>query len=352
MKAIFATVLSAVACALQLNAAPMELSKQPGWVSSGFIYESAPYPSCHASTIVESKGRIHAAWFGGTDEKEPDVEIWFATLENGKWSTPKSVADGIDGNKRHPTWNPVLFQPKTGPLMLFYKVGPSPDTWWGMWMTSSDGGKTWSKAQRLKEPLLGPIRSKPVQLANGDILSGSSSEHDNWRVHFELSRDNGQTWQFIGPVNDGKEFGAIQPTLLLHAGGNIQALCRSQQGRVTETWSSDGGKTWSKMTATTLPNPSAGVDGVTLRDGRHLLVYNPTLRSRSPLTIALTTDGKTWKHALTLENEPGEYSYPAMIQTDDGKVHVTHTWKRTKIKHTVIDPAKLSLTDLPATPTR
>jgi alpha-L-rhamnosidase len=100
------------------------------------------------------------------------------------------------------------------------------------------------------------------------------------------------------------------------------------------------------MKATTLPNPNSGIDAVSLRDGRALLVYNHTERSRSPLNVAVSTDGKAWKAALTLEEQPGEYSYPAVIQTSDGLVHVTYTWKRERIKHVVIDPRKLVLSEL------
>ena len=252
------------------------------------------------------------------------------------------LANGVqpDG-KRHPCWNPVLFRPKTGPLMLFYKVGPSPSSWWGMLRTSADAGKTWSAATRLPDGILGPIKNKPVQLANGDLLSPTSTEHEGWRVHFERSRDLGQTWEIIGPVNDGKEFGAIQPSILFHGGGKLQALGRTKQGKVFQVWSEDEGKTWGKMTATTLPNPNAGTDAVTLRDGRHLIVYNHTKNGRSPLNVALSKDGREWQAAAVLENESGEYSYPAAIQSTDGLVHIVHTWKRQRVKHVVLDPAKL-----------
>ena len=89
-----------------------------------------------------------------------------------------------------------------------------------------------------------------------------------------------------------------------------------------------------------LPNPDAGIDGVTLNDGRHVLVYNPTTRGRTPLSVAISSDGKTWRPLATLESQPGEYSYPAVIQTRDGKIHVTYTWKRERIKHAVLDVSK------------
>ena len=80
---------------------------------------------------------------------------------------------------------------------------------------------------------------------------------------------------------------------------------------------------------------------MTLADGRFLLVYNHTPKGRTPLNVALSKDGIDWKPALVLENEPGEFSYPAVIQARDGLVHITYTWQRQRIRHVVVDPAKL-----------
>ena len=326
---------------------------QPGLVRGEFIFESAPFPSCHASTIVETRGgALLAAWFGGTREGNPDVGIWLSRCEAGKWSVPVEVANGVEPDgKRFPCFNPVLFQFPGGPLTLFYKVGGHPKGWWGYRKTSTDDGATWSKAERLPDPFIGPVKNKPVALADGAILCGSSTENDGWRAHFERSADGGRTWQFIGPVNDGKEIAAIQPSILFHPGGKLQAIGRTQQGRLFEIWSGDGGKSWGPMTLTDLPNPNSGTDAVTLRDGRHLLVYNhtgllPGKKSglRSPLNVAVSADGKLWQAALVLEDEPRkEFSYPAVIQTRDGLVHIVYSWKREHIKHVVVDPAKLEL---------
>jgi len=326
---------------------------QPGVIKSEFVYETAPVPSCHASTIAEpAPGTLVAAWFGGTREGHPDVGIWVARQVEGVWSAPVEVANGIQYGKadgtpqRHPCWNPVLFQPKSGPLMLFYKVGPSPSTWWGMLMTSTDGGLTWSQPRRLPEHIDGPVRNKPVQLSNGDILCGSSTEHDGWRVHFERTSDLGRTWTRIGPVNDGKTFGAIQPSVLFLGGEKLLAVGRTRQGKVFQVASSDLGQTWGEMTATALPNPNSGTDALTLQDGRQLIVYNHTPKGRSPLNVAISKDGQVWQAALVLEQLPGEYSYPAVIQTADQKVHVTYTWKRQRVRHVVLDPARLEPHDM------
>lgn len=322
-------------------------------VQSEFIYETAPYPSCHASTIEQTEEGLVAAWFGGTREKHPDVGIWCARHVNGAWTTPVEVANGVQSKElRYPCWNPVLFQPRLAaggeqsksrlPLMLFYKVGPDPESWWGMLMTSEDGGNTWSEPIRLPGKIVGPIKNKPIQLANGDILCGTSSEDQGWRVHVERSGDLGQTWQASKPLNDGKTIGAIQPSFLTHGDTTIQAIGRTRDSdKLYEIWSQDGGRSWGEMKLTELPNPNSGTDALTLADGRHLLVYNHSTKHRWPLNVAISADGKQWDQTLVLESGQGEFSYPAVIQTADNKVHVTYTWNRKKIRHVVIDPAQL-----------
>ncbi len=326
---------------------------EPGLVKSEFIFTNAPFPSCHASTIAEAKEGLVAAWFGGTRERNPDVGIWLSRDVNGQWTPPVEVADGVvSTTNRYPCWNPVLFQPQTGPLMLFYKVGPSPATWWGMMMTSENAGKTWSKPHRLPEGILGPIKDKPVQLANGDILSASSDESHGRTIHFERSSDLGKTWQATPPVPCDPDIGPIQPCILFYPDGKLQALGRTKVGKIFETWSLDGGRAWSQIKLTGLPNPDSGIDAVTLQDGRQLLVYNHNTRTgsknkgRSPLNVAISRDGQTWFAALVLEddpNAPNGFPYPAVIQTRDGLVHITYTWERKRIKHVVLDPEKLRL---------
>ncbi len=344
--------------AVLLTAGCATVNRQNPVLKSEFIYEHAPFPSCHASTIAETKSGLVAAWFGGTAERNPDVCIYVSRQVDGHWTVPAEAANGAGfATNRFPCWNPVLFQPKTGPLLLFYKVGPSPALWWGMLTVSDDDGKTWSKPRRLPEGILGPIKNKPVQLVNGDILCPSSTEgQGGWRVHFERTSDLGRTWQTTPPVNDGKEIGAIQPSILFYPGGRLQAVGRTRQGKIFQIRSDDDGRTWGEMTLTLLPNPNSGTDAVTLKDGRQLLVYNHNTRDqtknkgRSPLNVALSNDGETWQAALVLEDDPlapNGFAYPAVIQTSDGLVHITYTWKRERIKHVVIDPAKLTLRPMP-----
>lgn len=342
---------------------PLAHPGEAAYIKGELLYEldNRPTPQAHASTIAETPSGLVSAFFAGTREKNPDVGIRVSRLVDGKWTRPEEVANGIQNDTlRYPCWNPVLFLPKAGPLMLFYKVGPSPTTWWGMLITSLDDGKTWSEPRKLGEDerighLLGPIKNKPVQLEDGTIISPSSVEYirenkdRDWRVYFELSSDTGKTWRVVGPVNDGVAFDAIQPSILKYKNGKLQAISRTRQDVLSQVWSEDGGNTWGEMTALELPNPNSGTDAVTLQDGRQLLVYNHTTKEgkepngRNMLNLALSDDGINWVPVMTLENESVEdgYAYPAIIQSADGMVHITYTLNRRSVKYVLVDPKKL-----------
>ncbi|MGD9201992.1 MAG: exo-alpha-sialidase [Chitinispirillia bacterium] len=333
---------------------------KPGILLQEFVFTEASFPSCHASTILELKtGELLCAFFGGTKESHPDVEIRLShKTAGGAWTLPESVADGAQSdNEQLSTGNPILFQPAGGDIILFYKVFRPGAPWWGEMKISCDMGKTWSKAQRIPSGLLGPDKNKPIQLNNGIILVPSAIEehyYGVWRVHIERSTDNGETWTKINLPNSEVMYNAIQPTLLTYPDGRIQMLCRtrSEHGFIAQSWSEDSGITWSPLTPSELPNNNSGIDGVTLKDGRQLLVYNHSTRlqpdmghkGRGILNVALSRDGFAWEAALILDyldESEKQFSYPAVIQTQDNLVHIVYTWHRKRIKHVVLDPEKL-----------
>ena len=325
------------------SAQPNHLPDKLELIDSGFIFQEAPFNSCHASTICGlPNGRLIAAWFGGTAEGNSDVSIWISTMTEGRWNAPKEVANGKQKNGiQFACWNPVLFRNSKGLLFLFYKVGTSPRTWWGEMKTSTDDGVTWSQAHKLPNGFLGPIKNKPIRLNDGDILHPSSteSEEDNtWKIHLERSDGEGNNWIKINI--DCDTFNVIQPTLITYPGDSMQLLCRSRENLIAQSWSFDGGETWGKVTHISLPNPNSGIDAVTLKSGLQLLVYNPLppeknwWEGRSILKVAISKDGHSWKDVFTLENHnTGEYSYPAVVQSADGSIHITYTYDRKYIKY-------------------
>ena len=120
---------------------PLTTPAHPALVKQEFVYSEAIFPQCHASTITPTKDGFLTAWFGGTHEKNDDVEIWISKYQDGKWSPVRSVANGVQSkNFRYPCWNPVLFTLPDGEILLFFKVGANPREWWGELTISTDDG--------------------------------------------------------------------------------------------------------------------------------------------------------------------------------------------------------------------
>lgn len=327
---------------LLINASVVFAQEELRLVTEEDIFAKAPFKSCHAATICSlNNGELMAAWFGGNYEGDTSVAIWAAFRNSNGWTVPRKIATGTLNGKTYACWNPVLFTDKKGKLYLHYKVGPDPRNWLGFYTSSTDKGRNWSAPIQLPDSLLGPIKNKPLQLSNGDILYPSSREsedEESWMAHIEKSTTSLLNWRtYTLPPT---EFGIIQPTLLQYKDKRIQALFRSRQHVIVQSWSTDEGEHWSVPTATSLPNPNSGIDAVSMRNGTQLLVYNPLKaganwwEGRSVLKIASSTDGINWKDVYTLEDhKEGEYSYPAIIVDDADNIHVVYTAKRAVIKY-------------------
>lgn len=320
---------------------------------SEFIFDKAPFTSCHASTIVNLPGdELLVAWFGGTQEGNADVAIWYSKKSKGSWSVPLTLAK----ENNTPCWNPVLFYTPDSTLWFYYKYGTHPSIWSAARKYSTDHGLTWSATEYLPAGVYGPIRAKPLVLQNGVVVSGTSVEsYRNWAVWIERSTDLGKSFNKIGPIsiprisslkdngdgaNDwGHTHGIIQPSIIAMDDKHLRLYARSTNdiGKIVAADSYDEGLTWTQGHTIEVKNPNSGIDAVTLNDGRILLIYNNTTEGRSPLNIAVSKDGTNFTMLHTLENTPGkEFSYPNIIQTPDGLIHITYTWQREKIKHVVI----------------
>jgi len=353
--------LFCAALSLALFAALPSIAQSPATsVTKEFIYTTAPFPSAHASTLVQLKnGDIIAAWFGGTKESANDVAIWGSRRTSSGWSAPFLLVREPDVA----CWNPVLFETHDGRLWLYYKFGRNAREWSGARLVSTDQGQTWSTPEHLPAGLLGPIKDKPLVLDDGAIVSGTSVEsYSTWASWIDRSTDNGTTWHKFGPITvpsrlmpspapleppqkPGAEHvtGIIQPAVV-HLGKNhLRLYARSTRdiAHICAADSFDNGVTWSEAHPLDLPNPNSGIDAVGLRDGRVVLIYNNTTTGRTPLNLAVSKDGEHFTLFQTLEDEPGEYSYPAIIQGRDSNLHITYTWNRKRISYAEIPLSKI-----------
>jgi len=311
-----------------------------------FVFEKAPFPTCHTPTLVEvESGKLLAAWVGGKAEGARDVAVWASSHDGKHWSDLRQIAD----EPGQPCYHPVLFRTAKD-LVLNYKAGPGPQGWCAFQKRSSDGGNNWSTPVALPIGVFGPVKNKPILLADGALLAGTSFEtYRGCCAWVDRSTDEGRTWKRFGPIDfPDKPNRLLEPTLLEIEPKRVLALCRSRGlGFVALAESPDSGRTWgpARLLDTRpndLPNPDSSLDAVRTTSGDCFIVANPTMGGRFPLTLFRTADeGKTWKSVATIESEIGEFSAPAILQVSDGLLHVVYCWNRTHIKYVTHDPAKL-----------
>lgn len=324
-----------------------------------FVFEDErPFASCHASTLIApGESDLLAAWFGGSAEGKPDVDIWAAARSDGGWSEPRRIAASEE-----PLWNPVLYRDESGLIALYYKIGHTIPGWRTMVAHSGDGGASWTAPRELVAGDVGgrgPVKNKPIRLSDGTLAAPASIEtKERWDAFVDLSGDNGANWtrtalvplRRAGYAARAAEAapaeapspgtivhkGVIQPTLWESAPGNVHMLLRSTDNYIFRSDSADGGRTWGEAYATALPNNNSGIDLVRMDDGVLALVYNPVAGrrgARTPLVVRFSADnGAIWDGEFVLEDEPGEYSYPAIVARGD-ELHITYTWKRERIAY-------------------
>jgi predicted neuraminidase len=290
----------------------------------------ADRPAAHCSTLAElADGTLLTAWFGGQHEMSPDVAILSARrhLSDEKWSAPRVIA-AVPGRS---LGQPVLLVHPGGELWLFFDV--IMERHWTSaqpyWQRSADGGLTWQAPAPLLDYAGLMFRSRPLLLPGRIILP--VYDERTWQARMLLSDDAGQTWRLTAPLSTPS--GNIQPCLAALAAGHLLAYLRTggKGGVIWRAESHDGGETWSQPEPTQLPNPNAGLDLLRLNSGSLVLAYNPSERLRTPLCVALAQEKEDWRWRRTLQDAPGEFSYPTLLQTRDEQIQMVYTYQREHI---------------------
>ncbi len=304
---------------------------------------SAPtmrFPRCHSSQVYALlDGSLIAAWWNGSEEAGKDLVIRGARRLPGKdrWESPVILADTPNSTEG----NPVFFMPSRDELWLFYRTGFP----WAkiLWMRSTDEGETWTQPEPFINEPGWTLRNRIIRLQNGTIvipaLTRDSPKLQLSRAQtvFIYSEDHGKTWKRTNLVRTNP--GNNEPALFQRSDGSLLAYMRPYDRDPTDRFlwqceSFDSGRTWTEAKRTNIKNPSSAIELLKLQSGHVVLAFNDSHETRSPLCLALSLDdGRTWKYKRTLENGPGRFSYPALAQSPDDRIHVTYTFRRTHIKH-------------------
>jgi len=321
--------------------------------SSELVFERIPGASVyHCSTIAEAgNGDLLCLWYGGSYESADDQSLFLARRTRGErvWQEPQVLIRGpkplpgnavlfVDAEKR--VWVVWCRMESTRPIGR----GQGWDNCRLMIRSSADHGVTWSDdAEFLGDDLRAVPRNPALTLANGEMVLPLEAIVDGVEGSvFLIGSAGGTRWR-----QGGFTPGGSQPAVIQRRDGTLFSLMRKAP-RLTQIESTDGGETWTDAVPSAIRNPDAGISMTRLTNGHLVLVFNDSETLRTPLSIARSTDeGRTWETPLHLESNPGEYSYPCVIQTRDGKIHVSYTYRRYAIKHVELNEDWLIHLDRP-----
>lgn len=335
---------------------------EPFYSESSISNVESPSVTVHSATIAEfANHQLRSVWFQGSREGGTDVALYTSTYDRGteKWTPPvilvgRSDATAEIGRRLKTVGNPVLFTARNGRTWLFF-VTVSLFGWSGgdiNFKYTDDNGSNWSTAARLN---LSPIPH------SGTLVKGSALEYEDGTIGLPVYRSYDQysfaefirlntSGEVLGRVTmSNGDRGALQPSVVPIDPQNGVAFMRyngDDPKRILRNATDDSGASWTTPEKLDLPNPDSAVAAIGLSDGSIIIVFNNSTQYRNVLTLARSTDlGVTWKIVHIFDEEAAgesvndERSYPSLLKTENGEIHLVYTWKRRKIKHIVFNEA-------------
>ncbi len=317
--------------------------------------EVATGPYKHPACMEElASGDLYLVYYGGQGEYAAGTAVFGARRERGKsaWSTPRAIAR----DPLRSLGNAVIWRAPDGVVWLFYVVRDG-ETWSTsrvQFKVSTDEAQGWSDASVLSLETGTMVRNRPIVLDDGSYVLPAYKETggdpelvgpESTSMVFRFD-PKAKAWSEGGRIRSLR--GNIQPAIVQLTDGSLLAYCRrgggyrsDEIGYVIRSSSRDGGRTWTPGADSSFPNPNAAVDLIRLRSRSLLMVHNPSMTARTPLTVALSEDeGRTWPHRRNVVEGPGDFAYPSAFQARDGSVHVVFTSHgRTVVNHAVFDEA-------------
>lgn len=327
-------------------------SPLPAFFYSEMLPQAAA--SAHAATLTQmADGRLAAAWFAGSKEGAADVAIWFSLHDHTGWSKPVVVANRQSTERGTLTYvrkigNPVIYA--QGERLHLWYVSVSLGGWAGSsinYSVSTNGGNTWAEPRKLKTSPFANIstlvRTQPLPLVDGGF--GLPVYHEFLAKHGEWLR-LGNDGEVLDKVRMVQDRSTLQPAVVSFDQQRAIALLRDAgpgAGRVRVAHTNNGGLSWEQGEALLVPNPNSSIALLRLPSGRLLLAGNPQ-DGRAALRLWVSSDnGETWQPSCTVESAPNaEFSYPALLLGNEGKIHLAYTWRREGIKYASFSEAWLA----------
>jgi predicted neuraminidase len=311
----------------------------------------------HPASITElANGDLYLAYYGGSGEYGDDSTVYGARKQKGAvaWSTPQAIKP----RPREPEGNPVVWQAPDGKVWLFSVTRHGP-TWCDARITariSNDGAITWQAPVHVTAERGTMVRGKPIVLRQGDYLlpiyheTGKDREFTDPDTASLFLRYDVKTRSWSESNRIRSRNGNLQPAVAQLTENDLVCYCRraggygpGTSGFIIRSESHDGGRTWGAGQETKFPNPNAAIDLLRLANGHLVLVYNDSKERRTPLTVAVSTDGdRSYPHRRNVAEGPSDFAYPYAIQTRDGKIHVIYTTeRRSVIMHAMFEEAAI-----------
>ena len=384
---------------------PQQLSQDGRFRFHAQFVSGAPGQAVHAASLVElNDGRLQAVWFSGSREGAGDVTIQTAVMDQStqRWGAERTLFDRQRIERG--LWryvkklgNPVIARAPDGSLML-WMVTVSIGGWAGSaitWSRSIDEGVNWSAPRRLvTSPFLNIstlVKSTPVALADGQM---ALPVYHEFATKFGEILRIGSDGQVIDKTRIPGSQTSLQPVMLAVGPERAQIYMRSAGSPTVKTsHTDDAGQTWTSAQSSNLPNPDSALAGVVTGTGGQWLALNLTPTGRETLALLKAGPDGRFEGTSALIVEPStatqsgpsiadyerqlgdelkaqgasgaqvqayvasarhqlcgqtscarEFSYPYLLQSRDGYIHLVYTWHRTRIKHVRLDPMQALLT--------
>ena len=335
--------------------------RETPYMAQEFISPDAGVGMVHSASICQLQdGRLAVVWYGGSKEGARDAAIYLTLRHPGdprSWTEPRVIVDSETASKELSRFvktvgNSIIFAGHDNRIWLIY-VSVSFGGWSGSALNvkiSDDGGTTWTASQRLTlSPFLNMselVRNNPLPLAHGGFAIPVYHECLGKFPELLWIRADQATENLVFKktrMTGGRAF--IQPCVVVNTATEATTFYRncSADRSVWMAVTEDAGATWSAPRRLELPNPDSDLSALLLSGGRILLAFNDTKYYRENLSLAISRDaGVNWMRVATLEDMEGqEFSYPYLIRSRDGRIHLVYTWRRKGIKHVEFNEAWL-----------